>query len=501
MNHSPTASLPSATPSSSLADCGAASMIDDELFAAIYPRRHADPARFRACFKRRTRDCLTDHTFVPLVAEMDVSNGNADGGHAKQIVGLAMWQQVGRVTDETRGNLLRARDRASGDIYDIITAIERSPDSLQHLAVIYTPVDLRPYAGDYLVASTGPEFPLFFLLPVLLPTKYSNSTILSLSHFPAMQSMALTFHPKSLSKMNLYVRTLTINDLDKVIEMENACFPEGERGTPEKPHPDTPKGVSDFKPKEILVAMIIGSKTDAATVTDASMRVPSNTITLTTDSALDPSNTKEEDDSQNKPPTTTTGSAQADASESTLQPLKVSKPVPDREGHVEAGDTICIHSMCVAPSYRSMGHSQILLKDYISRMRDAGVSKRIALICHREITGVYTKAGFRYRGTSKVTHGGGDWRSRYKLRVTYVATPNYKFPNKASASGANDGKGQEQNKKKEEKKLTEEEKEKMKREEKQRKEEEDYIANLFRLKPKFDVEMTPDGHINIPDLK
>ncbi|KAK6334173.1 hypothetical protein TWF696_002674 [Orbilia brochopaga] len=246
-----------------------------------------------------------------------------------------------------------------------------------------------------------------------------------------MQSMALTFHPKSASKMHVYIRTLTINDLDKVIELENASFPEAERGTPEKfkyrltvcgelchglftmtkPHPDTPKGVSDFKPKEILIAMIIGSKTDAALVTDASMRVPSNTINLTSESALDSaSHTKDDDDSQNKQPTASAGSStQADASSSALQPLKVSKPVPDREGHVEAGDTICIHSMCVASSYRGMGHSQILLKDYISRMRDAGVSKRIALICHREITGVYTKAGFRYRGTSKVTHGGGDW--------------------------------------------------------------------------------------------
>ncbi|KAF3920595.1 hypothetical protein ABW21_db0201850 [Orbilia brochopaga] len=231
--------------------------------------------------------------------------------------------------------------------------------------------------------------------------------------------------------MHVYVRTLTINDFDKIIELENACFPEAERGTPEKfkyrltvcgelshglftltkPHPDTPKGVSDFKPKEILIAMIIGSKTDSPLVTDASMRVPSNTINLTTESALDSaSQTKEEGDSQNKPPAAPAGSStQADASESTLQPLQVTKPVADREGHIEAGDTICIHSMCVLSSYRGLGHSQILLKDYISRMRDAGVSKRIALICHREITGVYTKAGFRYRGTSKVTHGGGEW--------------------------------------------------------------------------------------------
>ncbi|KAF3934011.1 hypothetical protein ABW19_dt0200107 [Dactylella cylindrospora] len=220
--------------------------------------------------------------------------------------------------------------------------------------------------------------------------------------------------------MGVYVRTLTINDLDKIIELENACFPEAERGTLEKfryrltvcgelchglftltkPHPDTPQGVSDFKPKEILVGMIIATKSTTPLITDASMRVPSK---------LEPATSTLPGTSLTDTASQTTDPAPPSTAETTAAPEGAKGESQEPEGHIEAGETICIHSLCVSPSYRNNNYSQILLKDYINRMRDAGVSKRLALICHQEITGVYTKCGFRTRGTSKVTHGGGNW--------------------------------------------------------------------------------------------
>ncbi|KAK6353105.1 hypothetical protein TWF696_005095 [Orbilia brochopaga] len=91
---------------SQIADCGAISMIDDELFAALYPRRHADPARFRAYFKRRARNRLTDHMTVTLVAEMD--DEAAKDGKSKRIVGFAQWQKIGQAAGETRWHPLKA---------------------------------------------------------------------------------------------------------------------------------------------------------------------------------------------------------------------------------------------------------------------------------------------------------------------------------------------------------------------------------------------------------
>ncbi|EPS38500.1 hypothetical protein H072_7741 [Dactylellina haptotyla CBS 200.50] len=251
--------------------------------------------------------------------------------------------------------------------------------------------------------------------------KLKTATILSALHLQGMQSMALTFHPKSsMNKMSVYVRTLTINDIDKIVELENVCFSEEERASIEKfryrltvcgelshglftlskPHPDTPKGVSDFKPKEILVAMISATKTSSPNITEASMKIPRELLTAY---GL-PAPPKEQD-----PPAPKTDTAAAPDTEGESSQEATKEAIPPPEGHVESGETICIHSVCVSPSYRNMGYSQILLKDFIARMRDAGLSKRIALICRKEMTGVYTKVLFRYRGNSTVTHGGGNW--------------------------------------------------------------------------------------------
>ncbi|EGX50283.1 hypothetical protein AOL_s00076g47 [Orbilia oligospora ATCC 24927] len=239
--------------------------------------------------------------------------------------------------------------------------------------------------------------------------------------------------------MSVYVRTLTVNDIDKIIELENACFPEAERATLakfryrlnvcgelshglftlSKPHPDTPKGVSDFQPKEVLIAMISATKTTSPVITEASMRIPHDllekygaekpTVTLP---VAQPPQTPE---SQNTPPTSSTEpAADSQASSTTTSSEAAKKPVqesvPAVEGHVEHGETVCIHSLCVDPTYRNNGYSQVLLKDFCQRMKDAGLSKRIALICRKETTGVYTKSQlFRYRGGSNVTHGGVSW--------------------------------------------------------------------------------------------
>ncbi|KAK6334625.1 hypothetical protein TWF718_010081 [Orbilia javanica] len=252
-----------------------------------------------------------------------------------------------------------------------------------------------------------------------------------------MQSMALTFHPKSLNKMSVYVRTLTINDIDKIIELENACFPEAERATPakfryrlnvcgelshglftlSKPHPDTPRGISDFQPKEILIAMISATKTTSPVVSEASMRIPHDLLDKygaeKSTIVLPVSQPPQTSESQDAPPTQPAADSQASTaaappSEAPKQAVKEAAPAV--EGHVEHGETVCIHSLCVDPNYRNNGYSQVLLRDFCQRMKDAGLSKRIALICRKETTGVYTKSQFfRYKGNSAVTHGGVSW--------------------------------------------------------------------------------------------
>lgn len=78
-------------------------------------------------------------------------------------------------------------------------------------------------------------------------------------------------------------------------------------------------------------------------------------------------------------------------------------------GHTEDGDTVCIHSLCVHPDHAKKGLGQILLKSYTQRIKDAGIAKRIALICRDHLVSFYEKAGFKKLGPSKCQYGGGNW--------------------------------------------------------------------------------------------
>ncbi|PVI06278.1 acyl-CoA N-acyltransferase [Periconia macrospinosa] len=78
-------------------------------------------------------------------------------------------------------------------------------------------------------------------------------------------------------------------------------------------------------------------------------------------------------------------------------------------GHHEEGDTICLHSLCVHPSFHKRGLGFVLLKGWTQRIRDAGLGKRIALICHDYLVSFYERAGFKKLGPSACQYGGGNW--------------------------------------------------------------------------------------------
>jgi GNAT superfamily N-acetyltransferase len=78
-------------------------------------------------------------------------------------------------------------------------------------------------------------------------------------------------------------------------------------------------------------------------------------------------------------------------------------------GHIEDGETVCIHSLCVHPDFQKRGLGKVLLKSYVQRIKDSGVAKRVALICRERYIPFYAKAGFTNVGKSKCQYGGGGW--------------------------------------------------------------------------------------------
>jgi ribosomal protein S18 acetylase RimI-like enzyme len=78
-------------------------------------------------------------------------------------------------------------------------------------------------------------------------------------------------------------------------------------------------------------------------------------------------------------------------------------------GHNEIGGTVCLHSLAVHPDFQKKGLGAVLLKGWTQRIRDAGLAKRIALICREKFVGFYEKAGFKKIGESKCGYAGGGW--------------------------------------------------------------------------------------------
>lgn len=77
--------------------------------------------------------------------------------------------------------------------------------------------------------------------------------------------------------------------------------------------------------------------------------------------------------------------------------------------HVPGSGSVCIHSVCVAPSHRRQGIAVGLLKEYITRLQRAGAYERVLLIVHDNLRGLYEKAGFEWLGPSAVHHGAKPW--------------------------------------------------------------------------------------------
>ncbi|KAL5504972.1 hypothetical protein ACEPAH_7635 [Sanghuangporus vaninii] len=91
--------------------------------------------------------------------------------------------------------------------------------------------------------------------------------------------------------------------------------------------------------------------------------------------------------------------------------------------HDHNGSSVCIHAVVVASQYQRRGIALGLLKEYVSRMRRDGSTKRILLITHENMRALYEKAGFEYVGPSSVIHGPLPWD---EMRITLDSLPGQK---------------------------------------------------------------------------
>ena len=114
--------------------------------------------------------------------------------------------------------------------------------------------------------------------------------------------------------------------------------------------------------KQVLVGMVIATKTSSNFATDASMEI---------------------------------------------SPLP--RPSDDDRGHHEEGRTICVHSFGILPAYQGRGLGKVLMKSYQQRMEGSGIADRVALLAHDGLVSMYTGMGYSNKGKSDVQFGGGGW--------------------------------------------------------------------------------------------
>eukprot|EP00931_Biecheleriopsis_adriatica_P008933 TRINITY_DN110065_c0_g1_i1.p1 TRINITY_DN110065_c0_g1~~TRINITY_DN110065_c0_g1_i1.p1 ORF type:complete len:525 (+),score=109.32 TRINITY_DN110065_c0_g1_i1:61-1575(+) len=87
--------------------------------------------------------------------------------------------------------------------------------------------------------------------------------------------------------------------------------------------------------------------------------------------------------------------------------------------HVSGGDSICIHSVAVDAPFRRRGIARSMVRAYVEALAadqspTGKAAKRMLLIAHANLLGLYRQCGFEFLGPSKVVHGSEAW---YDMRL------------------------------------------------------------------------------------
>ncbi|KAL1926171.1 hypothetical protein VTP01DRAFT_6036 [Rhizomucor pusillus] len=77
--------------------------------------------------------------------------------------------------------------------------------------------------------------------------------------------------------------------------------------------------------------------------------------------------------------------------------------------HEPEGKTVCLHSVCVAPSARRQGVATAMLRYWIQLLQDSNRYSRIALLSRPNLLPLYGSVGFKDLGVSEVVHGPDPW--------------------------------------------------------------------------------------------
>ena len=88
--------------------------------------------------------------------------------------------------------------------------------------------------------------------------------------------------------------------------------------------------------------------------------------------------------------------------------------------HDPDGQTLCLHSVCVAAEQRRRGIASRMLKAYLQYVaQSCPQAQSVHLICKKNLITLYESAGFILIGPSAVVHGQDPW---YDLQASLASS-------------------------------------------------------------------------------
>jgi ribosomal protein S18 acetylase RimI-like enzyme len=152
------------------------------------------------------------------------------------------------------------------------------------------------------------------------------------------------------------IRKATILDLDRIFEIETACFP-----------------IKEAAKKDILKERILTFK-DGFIVAENEKEIIGfvNGAATNRDQIIDPM----------------------------FETMK--------GHHNEKGSNLAIYGLDVHPDYQGKGYSKILMNAFIDEAKKSN-RKKVILTCKAHLIGFYEKFGYKCEGVSNSVHGGAKW--------------------------------------------------------------------------------------------
>ncbi|WQF84181.1 Putative GNAT domain, acyl-CoA N-acyltransferase [Colletotrichum destructivum] len=195
--------------------------------------------------------------------------------------------------------------------------------------------------------------------------------------------------------MTLYIRPLSVRDLDQCVTVESAAFPPAEAATREK---------IEYR-LTVCPSICLGLFVRGATGNLEGTRQQGSIPVL----ADVPEGSKNDRLIAHTISTQSTSPVVKDEDMAVPVTWKTIPLATYQVGHNPDGRTIALHSLAVSPPFQRLGYGKKLMAVYIEEMRRTVQADRISILTYDRLVPYYQALGFTHLGKSQSEYAGVAW--------------------------------------------------------------------------------------------